>query len=149
LIFAIVWGALVLGVQVPLQVKTFTFNVNTRTAQYNTVLDDYNESQAVVALAERCTTIACLHTANTAVATSVDQFDSNLVALNLSPLAQARATPVLNDLSQLSTAFTALANSPNLQAYRSRVQTSQVSTLLLSLHNDTSNLLNALRTNIF
>ncbi len=149
LIFAIVWGVLVLGVQVPLQVKSFTTNVNLTSAQYDTVLNDYNESQATVALAERCTTIACLHTANVAVATSFDQFDSNLVAMNLSPFAQDRATLVLNDLSQLSTAFTALSNSPSLPAYRSRVQTSQVSTLLLSLQNDTTNLLNALRTSIF
>ncbi len=150
LIFAIVWGSIVLVGQISVQAVVAGRNLSTSLRQYNTVVNDFNDSRAAiesaVADSQSCTSVQCLRPSHLAAARSLEKFDTDLKTLNLSCTATGPAQVVESDLTQLSSAFTNLANSSNAQAYRSTVQSSNLNTLLQSLPNDTNNLLDAVRT---
>jgi hypothetical protein len=150
LIFAIVWGSIVLVGQISVQAVVAGRNYTTSLRQYNTVVNDFNDSRSAIENAvtqsQRCQSVQCLRPSHLAAARSLEKFDSDLKTLNLSCTATAPAQVVESDLTQLSSAFTDLANSSNAQAYRSTVQSSNLNTLLRSLPNDTNNLLEAVRT---
>ncbi|HEY6471947.1 MAG TPA: DUF4389 domain-containing protein [Acidimicrobiales bacterium] len=148
LIFAIVWGA-ILYVGSSAVRYAFTNNLDTRSSQYNTVVNDYNASLSAIDQATQCSTLSCLRTSEPAVATALNQYTGNLVGMNLPAGTTSSVAAVESDLSQLSTAFTSVANSPNQQVYQSRLQSSQVNTFLQTLHVDTNNLLTAINSSVF
>jgi hypothetical protein len=152
LVFAIVWGSIVLVAYGP--VLAFVVNsTNTTVNQYNTIVHDFNDSKAkietAIADSRSCTTVACLRPSHLAAATSLDKFDSELAAMNLPSNALAPAQVVESDLSQMASVFNDLAYDANAQAYRSTIQRSNLQTLLNSWPNDTNTLLDALRTHIY
>lgn len=153
LIFAIVWGSILFVAEVSVQAVVAGSNLNTSVRQYNTVLNDFNDSRAAIESAiadsQSCTSVECLRGSHLAAAASLRKFDSDLKTLNLSCAAPNQTQVVESDLTQLSSAFTDLANSANAQAYRSTVQSSNLNTLLQSLPNDTNNLLDAIRSSGF
>lgn len=140
LVFAIVWGVVLYAGTSAIQLA-FTHNTFT---QYNTVVNDYNGVLTAIEQANQCSTLSCLQAREPAVADALDTYTGNLVSMNLPAGTDSAVAAVESDLSQLSTAFTSLANSPNQQAYQARVQSSQVNTLLQTLHVDTNNLLTAI-----
>jgi len=145
LIFAIVWGVVLYVGSTAVQ---FAFKHTTAT-QYNAVVDDYNGALTAIDQANQCSTLSCLRTSEPAVSTALEQYTANLVGMNLPAGTNSSVAAVESDLSQLSTAFTSLANSPNQQVYLSRLQSSQVNTLLQTLHVDTNNLLTAINSSVF
>ena len=145
LIFAIVWGAILYVGSSAIQVA-FT---HTTASQYNAVVNDYNGALSAIVQANQCSTLSCMRTSEPAVADALDQYTANLVGMNLPAGTNNSVSAVESDLSQLSTAFTSLSNSPNQQVYESRLQSSQVNTLLQTLHVDTNNLLTAINANVF
>jgi hypothetical protein len=149
LIFAIVWGSIVLVGEISVQGVIAGSNLSTSIRQSNTVVDDFNLSSGAIdnaiANSQSCMSVQCLRASHLAAASKLEKFDSDLKAMNLSCLANDPASVVESDLAQLSSAFTDLANSADAQAYRSTVQTSNLNTLLRSLPNDTNNLLSAMR----
>jgi hypothetical protein len=149
LIFAIVWGSILLVTQTSVQAVIAGRNLDTSIRQYNTVVNDFNYSRTQVdrAIAESqgCATVQCLRASHLAAAASLDKFDSDLKKMDLPCTATDPAKVVESDLTQMAAAFTALANSADGQAYRSTLQSSNLNTLLQSLPNDTNNLLTAMR----
>jgi uncharacterized protein DUF4389 len=148
LIFAIVWGVILYVGSSSIQFA-FTNNLGTRASQYNTVVNDYNGSISAIDEANQCNTLSCLQTREPAVSTALSQYTADLVGMNLPAGTNSAVAAVESDLSQLSTAFTSLANSPSQQVYQSRLQASQVNTLVQTLHVDTNNLLAAINSNVF
>lgn len=148
LIFAIVWGVILLGVNVTVNSIAATNNANRYSSDYNTVVNDFNNSKAAVdnaiATSRRCDTVGCLRPSHLAAAASLRQFASDVRAMNLPSGAQQSAQSVESDATQLADAFNQLANSASGQAYRSTVQSSGVNTLLQTLPNDTNSLLDQL-----
>jgi hypothetical protein len=145
LIFAIVWGVILYVGSSAIQ-AAFT---HTTTAQYNTVVNDYNSSVSAIEQASQCSTLSCLRAREPAVSDALDGYTANLVGMNLPAGTNSAVAAVESDVSQLSTAFTSLANSANQQVYESRLQSSQVNTLLQTLHVDTNNLLTAINASVF
>ncbi len=127
--------------------------MSTTASQYSTVVNDFNNSKAAIQKAvvatQHCSTVPCLRPSHLEAAASLQQFNSDLKAMNLPSGAQAAGQSVQSDVAQLESAFTQLANSANAQAYRSTVQSSNLNTLLQSLPTDTNNLLNALNQSVF
>ncbi len=148
LVFAIIWGVILFGTNVTFNSIEATNNANKYSSDYNTVVSDFNNSKSAIDTAisqsRSCTTTACLRPSHLAAATSLQQFASDVRAMNLPSGAQQTAQSVESDATQLADAFTQLANSPNGQAYRSAVQSSGVNTLLQTLPNDTNSLLSQL-----
>lgn len=149
LVFSIVWGSIVMvGLLSVASVRAFN-NETTAIRNANTVVNDFNASKDAIDTASvdasRCTTVSCLRASHLAAARSLDKFDSDLAAMNLSCTAVDPAQVVESDLTQLATAFTDLANSSNVQTYRATVQRSNLVTLLNALPNDTNTLLTAIR----
>jgi hypothetical protein len=148
LVFAIVWGVILFGVNIAVKSVEATNNANRYSSDYNTVVSDFNNSKAAVdtaiAQSKSCTTVACLRPSHLFAATSLRQFATDVRAMNLPSGAQQNARSVESDATQLADAFTQLANSANGQAYRSEVQSSGIDTLLQTLPNDTNNLLSQL-----
>jgi hypothetical protein len=148
LIFAIVWGAILFVTQTTINSITATNTLNRIQAQYNTVLNDFNDQKSAVdnaiSVSRRCTTIACLRPSHLAAAASLRRYGSDVRAMNLPSGAQQPAQLVESDASQLAGAFAQLANSANAQAYQSTVRSSQIITLLRTLPTDTNSLLAAL-----
>jgi hypothetical protein len=149
LIFAIVWGSILLVGQASVQAVVAGRNLSTSTRQSNTVLNDFNLSRSAInnaiADSQRCRSVQCLRASHLAAARSLEKFDSDLKTMNLSCFATDPAQAVESDLTQLASAFTDLANSANAQEYGSTVQSSNLDTLLQSLPNDTNSLLNTIR----
>ena len=146
LVFAIVWGSILLVAYVSIFATVGFNNATTTVDQYNTVVNDYNSSANAlksISSPQTCMAGACLHAASL-----LHKFDSDLAAMNLPSNAQGPAQAVQSDLTQLTSVFTELANSANAQAYNSTAQRSNLETLLTSLQNDTNNLLSALRSSI-
>jgi hypothetical protein len=153
LIFAIVWGSILLVAQISLQAVLASGNLDTSIRQYNTVVSDFNNSRAAIDDAirssYRCTTVQCLRASHLAAAASLEKFDSDVKKMNLSCTATNPAQVVESDLGQMAAAFTELANSANGQAYHSALQSSNLNTLIQSLPNDTNDLLNAMSSSGF
>jgi hypothetical protein len=152
LVFATVWGSILLIAYGSIFAAIGANNVNNTVNQYNTVVSDYNDAKAAINTAiaqiDSCTTVSCLHASHVAAAASLDKFNFDLTAMNLPSNAQGPAQVVESDLTQLASVFTDLANSSSPQAYRATLQKSNLQTLLTSFTNDTNTLLNALRSNI-
>jgi hypothetical protein len=152
LVFATVWGSILLVGYLSIFVVVGVNSANNTVTQYNTVVNDYNDSKAAINVAiaqvDSCTTVSCLRASHLAAATALDKFNSDLTAMNLPSNAQGPAQVVESDLTQLASVFTDLANSASPQAYRATLQKSNLQTLLTSLTNDTNTLLDALRSNL-
>jgi hypothetical protein len=152
LIFAIVWGVVIYAGQITLQAVVRTGN-NTTQTQRNAVVDDFNNSKAAIQNAinesNSCSTVSCLRPSHLDAAATLQQFDADLKSMDLPSNAVTPAQLVESDVTQLAAAFTQLANSANVQAYGSTVQSSGLNTLLRSLPNDTNNLLGALNQSVF
>jgi hypothetical protein len=152
LVFATVWGSILLVGYLSIFAVVGVNSANNTVTQYNTVVNDYNDSKAAITTAiahiNSCTTVSCLRASHLAAATSLDKFNSDLTAMNLPSNAQGPAQVVESDLTQLASVFTDLANSASPQAYRATLQKSNLQTLLTSLTNDTNTLLDALRSNL-
>jgi hypothetical protein len=151
LVFAIVWGSILLVAYSPV-LAVFANNRNRTIDQYNTVVTDFNHQKTAVDRAnsalQSCPTVSCLRASHLAVAASLDNFDSDLTAMNLPSGAQNAAKVLENDLTRLASVFTDLADSQDTQAYQSTVQRSNLNSLLRSLPNDTNSLLHALNNSI-
>jgi hypothetical protein len=113
------------------------------------VVHDYNASFSAIEDAGRCTTLTCLRSREPAIEAALSNYTADLVALDAVPTLNTQVAAVDGDLSQLSTVFTGLTNSANQQEFESRLQTSQLDTLLLTFHSDTNMLLTAVNANGF
>jgi hypothetical protein len=147
MIFAIVWGSLVLAGQVVVP-GAANHGQTTAAAQANTVYSDYNATRGTILTAirdsDRCTTVACLRASHLAAAASLSHFEDDLRGMSLPSNATGQAQLVESDVSQLANIFTRLANSPNGATYRHYVQSSNLESVLNSYPGDTQSLINAL-----
>jgi hypothetical protein len=88
LIFAIVWGSIVLVGQIAVQAVVAGRNYSTSFRQYNSVVNDFNDSRSAienaVADTQRCPSVQCVRPSHLAAARSLEKFDSDLKTMNLS-----------------------------------------------------------------
>jgi hypothetical protein len=147
IIFAIVWGSIVLVGNGAIEGAVARHN-STTVAQYNTIVSDYNDSDAAMVSAshdaQSCTDVPCLRGSHLAAAASLTKMVDDIQGMNLPDNAVGPAHLVESDANQLATIFTNLANSSDIGTYHDNAQRSNLSSILNSYPGDTQNLLNAL-----
>ena len=150
-IFAIVWGSIVLVGQSVAQ-SVAQSHQHTSAEQVNTVVRDYNRSDTAIETASTeytsCATVACLRASHLHAATRLTQFADDLRNMTLPANAGQPARVVESDTAQLSSILSRLANSSDLSSYRATISRSNLTTILSSYHVDTEALVNALNSDL-
>jgi hypothetical protein len=152
IIFAIVWGSIVLVGNGAIEGAVARHN-STTVAQYNTIVSDYNDSgtamQHAAHDAQSCSEVACLRASHLAAAASLTKLVDDIQGMHLPTNAVAPAHLVESDANQLATIFTNLANSSDNTTYQATARRSNLTAILNSYPGDTQTLLNALNANGF
>jgi hypothetical protein len=151
MIFAIVWGS-ILFVGQSIAQNLGRNHRHTSAQQVNAVVSDYNATDVAIHKAvnqfHSCATVACLRASHVHAASTLTQFDSDLRGMKLPSNVGQSAQVVESDTTQLASILTQLANSSNLSAYQSTVQSSSINTILNSYHGDAQNLVSTLNSDL-
>jgi hypothetical protein len=148
MIFAIVWGSVVIVGQNVVQTLV-TRGRDDTTAQYNIVVSDYAATTRSLVAAGKavpnCQTVSCARPYDTAAASSLNTFGTDLHAMDVSADASSAQQHVENDIAQLSSTLTRLARSPNDTAYARTARRSDLNGLLQTYAGDVQSLVQSLQ----